>query len=180
MGLWIDHRKAVVVAIPDDGGETTLTILSKVERQPSRSARKRSTTSYESQRVPADDRRQRRFTGQLDIYYDAVIACVRHAETILICGPGEAKGEFRKRIKRAGVRGHIEEAETAGRMTDGQIAARVRRHFLGRARDHPAGERGREPGTGVPVSASPQMTRRNRKRTSRARSCPVSSQPEGV
>ena len=100
---------------------------------------KRSTTRHESQRVPADDSRQRRFTGQLDIYYDAVIACVRHAEAILILGPGEAKGEFRKRIMKAGIRGRIEEAEAVDKMTDRQITAKVRQHFQGdQASDLPA------------------------------------------
>jgi hypothetical protein len=129
MGLWIDHRKAVVVAMADSGDETILTITSKVERQPGRYGGKRSTTPYDSRQVPADDSRQRRLTGQLDIYYDAVIACVRNADTILIFGPGEAKGEFRKCIIKAGIRGHIEEAETVDKMTNRQIAAKVRQHF---------------------------------------------------
>ena len=142
IGLWIDHRKAVVVAMTDSGEATTLTITSKVERQPGRSGGKHSTTPYESLQVPADDSRQKRFTGQLDIYYDPVIACVRNAETILIFGPGEAKGEFRKRIMKAGIHGSIEEAETVDKMTDRQIAAKVRQHFQGdRESDLPTGQR---------------------------------------
>jgi hypothetical protein len=129
VGLWIDHRKAVVVAMTDGGAATTLTITSKIERQSGRLDGKRSTASFESQQVPADQNRQRRFTGQLDIFYDAVIACVRNAETLLIFGPGEAKGEFRTRIMKAGIRGRIEEAETVDKMTDRQIAAKVMRHF---------------------------------------------------
>ena len=109
--------------------ETTVVIQSRVDRQPGRSGGKQSTTPYEPQLVLADDRRQKRFTGQLDIYYDAVIACVRKAETILIFGPGEAKGEFRKRIKKAGICGRIEETETLGPMTDRQIVAHVRHYF---------------------------------------------------
>ena len=65
----------------------------------------------------------------IDIYYDAVIACVRKAETILIFGPGEAKGELRKRIKKTGICGRIEATETFGQMTDRQIVAHVRRYF---------------------------------------------------
>ena len=53
IGLWIDHRKAVVLAIADSGEETTLTIKSKVERQPGRFESKHSTTPYESQQVSA-------------------------------------------------------------------------------------------------------------------------------
>ena len=142
IGLWIDHRKAVVVAMADSGEQTTLTIKSKVERQPGRFAGKHSTAPYESLQVPADDSRQRRFTGQLDIYHDAVIASVRNADTILVFGPGEAKGEFRKRILKAGIHGRIEAVETVDKMTDRQIAAKVRRHFQGdRESDLPAGQR---------------------------------------
>jgi len=32
-GLWIDHRKAIVVAVTDKGEETAL-VVSKVERHP--------------------------------------------------------------------------------------------------------------------------------------------------
>ena len=99
VGLWIDHRKAVIVAVTDQGESTGL-IISKVEKQPGRSAGARSTNPYESQQVPADDSRERKFTGHLNIYYDAVIACIRDAESILIFGPGEAKGELKKRLER--------------------------------------------------------------------------------
>jgi hypothetical protein len=96
VGLWIDHRKAFIVAVTNKGEEIRL-IISKVEKQPGRSGGKRSTMSYESQMVPADDSRQKAFTGHLNIYYDAVIGSIRDAESILIFGPGEAKGELKKR-----------------------------------------------------------------------------------
>jgi hypothetical protein len=86
-GLWIDHRKAIIVAVTEKGEETRL-VISKVDKQPGRSSGVRSTTSYESQQVPADDSRQKKLTGHLNIYYDAVIACIRNAESILIFGPG--------------------------------------------------------------------------------------------
>jgi hypothetical protein len=127
VGLWIDHRKALIVAVTDKGEEIRL-IISKVE-QPGRSGGMRSTTSYESQLVPADDSRERRSTGLLNIYYNAVIACIRDAESILIFGPGEAKGELKKRLVRNKLHGRIVGIETIDRMTDRQIAAKVRRHF---------------------------------------------------
>ena len=64
VGLWIDHRKAVIVAVTDKGEEIKL-IISKVDKQPGRSAGIRSTIPYEPQQVPADDSRQRKFTGHL-------------------------------------------------------------------------------------------------------------------
>src|SRR3990170_8941665 len=111
LGLWIDHRKALVVAVTDKGEETSL-IISRVDKQPGRSGGIRSTTPYESQQVPADDSRERKFTRHLSIYYDAVIACVRNAESILIFGPGEAKGELKKRLERNKLGGRIVGVET--------------------------------------------------------------------
>jgi len=128
VGLWIDHRKAIIVAVTDKGEETKL-IISKVEKQPGRFAGVRSTTSYESQQVRADDSRERKFTGHLNIYYDAVIACIRDAESILIFGPGEAKGELQKRIKKANLGGRIVGIETVDKMTDRQIELKVRQYF---------------------------------------------------
>lgn len=128
VGVWIDHRKAVIVAVSERGEETT-EIESNVEKQPGRFAGVRSTTPYESQQVQADDSRERRFTGHLDDYYDEVIGRVREAGTILILGPGEAKGELRKRLEQAAPDSRIVAVEVADKMTDRQIAARVRAYF---------------------------------------------------
>lgn len=128
LGLWIDHRKAVVVAVTDKGEETSL-IISQVEKQPGRYRGIRSTTPYESQQVPADDSRQRKFTGHLNIYYDAVIACVRSAESILIFGPGEAKNELKKRLAKNKLGGRVVGVETIDKMSDRQIAAKGRQYF---------------------------------------------------
>jgi len=129
VGLWIDHRKAIIVAITDEGEEIEL-IISKVEKQLRRSGDSPLKGSYELQQVPAESSRQRTFTGHINIYYDAVIACIRDAESIMIFGPGEAKGELKTRLERNNLGGRIEEIETVDKMTDRQIAAKVREHFL--------------------------------------------------
>ena len=128
VGLWIDHRKAVIVAVTDEGEEMELTI-SKVEKQLRRSGDSPLKGRYESQQVPADDSRQRKLTGQLNIYYDAVIASIRDADSILLFGPGEAKGELQERIEKSNLRGRIVAVETVDKMTDRQIAAKARQQF---------------------------------------------------
>ena len=40
-------------------------------------------------------------------YYDEVIAVIRDAQAILILGPGEAKGELKKRLERDKLGGRI-------------------------------------------------------------------------
>ena len=127
VGLWIDHRKAIVVAVTDKGEEIAL-IISKVEKQLRRSGDSPLKGPHEAQ-VPADNSRLRTFTAHLNIYFDAVIACIGDAESILIFGPGEAKGELKKRLKRKNLGGRIAGVETVDKMTDRQIAAKVRRHF---------------------------------------------------
>jgi hypothetical protein len=127
VGLWIDHRQAIIVAITDEGEETSL-IISEVERQLRRSGDSPLKGPYEAQQVPADDSRQKTFTGQLDSYYDAVIASIRDADSILIFGPGEAKDELRKRLERNDLGGRIAGVDTVDKMTDRQIAAKVRQH----------------------------------------------------
>jgi hypothetical protein len=129
VGLWIDHRKAVIVAVTDQG-EATRLIISKTDKQLGRTGGVRSTSPYESQQVPADDLREKRFTGHLNIYYDAVIASIRGAESILIFGPGEAKGELKQRLEGDKLGGHIVSIETVDKMTDRQIAAKVRQQFV--------------------------------------------------
>lgn len=129
VGLWIDHRKAIIVAVTDKGEEIGLVIASKVEKQLQRSGDSPLKGRYESQKVPADDSRQRMLTGHLNIYYEAVIACLTDAESILIFGPGEAKGELKKRLEKSKLGGLIAGVETVDKMTDRQIAAKIRQYF---------------------------------------------------
>ena len=128
VGLWMDHRKAVIVVVSDKGEEIKQ-IVSKVEKQLCRSGGSPLKGSYEALQVPADDSHEREFTGHLNIYYDAIIACIRDAEAILILGPGEAKGELKKRLKSEKLDGRIVGIETVDKMTDRQVAAKVRQCF---------------------------------------------------
>jgi hypothetical protein len=127
-GVWIDHRKAVIVIVSPTE-EHTASIVSNVEKHPERSGDSPLKGPYESHQVPPDDRRQMALTGELDTYYDAVIAAVRNAASLLICGPGEAKGEFKKRLEKNKLGGRVVAVESADKMTDPQIAAKVRNYF---------------------------------------------------
>jgi hypothetical protein len=118
-GLWIDHRKAVITII-SDAGEETHEILSKMEKHV------RFTGGTASQNGSTEDVRDRQYGNHLNSFYDAVVAVIRGADTIHIFGPGEAKGELVKRLEHAGVEEHNLVVETADKMTNRQVAARVR------------------------------------------------------
>ena len=122
VGLWIDHRETVIVFIGDEGEETRR-IESEMEKHVRFSGGSR------SEEGKADDQRDRQFTGHLNRYYDEVVSHIRDAEAILIFGPGEAKGELKKRLADKGLGGRIVGIETVDKMTESQITAKVRQHF---------------------------------------------------
>jgi stalled ribosome rescue protein Dom34 len=129
MGLWVDHRRAVIVLNGATESEIT-EILSHTDRQPGRIDGVRSMEAFETAQAPADDVKDRRFQQHLNEYYDEVIASVATAETLLIFGPGEAKGELRKRLEHEKPsRDRIIHVETTDKMTNPQIAAKVREFF---------------------------------------------------
>jgi hypothetical protein len=122
-GLWIDHRKAVIVMITDDGEEIKK-ITSNMEKHV------RFTGGTGSEDGSTEDVRDRRFENHLNSYYDEVVAWIRGANSIQIFGPGEAKGELQKRLEHLGLKSHIFAIETVDKMTDRQISAKVREHAL--------------------------------------------------
>ena len=85
--------------------------------------------SYEVLKVPAEDSRQRRLTGNLNVYYDEVLACLRGAAAILIFGPGEAKVELKKRLIKSKLGGLIAGVETLDKITNRQLVVKVQKSF---------------------------------------------------
>jgi hypothetical protein len=127
-GVWIDHRQAWIVLLSPDGDHNEV-IRSQVEKHPERGGDSSMKGSYEARQVPADDRRQRALTGELNVYYDAVGAALRCCGKVLILGPGEAKGELHARLLKMKLGDHIAAIRTAGQMSERQFAATVREYF---------------------------------------------------
>lgn len=121
VGVWIDHRKAIIAIIADNHEEL---------RQVTSHMEKHVRYSGAAQEDSAEDQRDRRFTGHLNKYYAEVIRCIRDAGSILILGPGEAKTELEERLRNDALGGRIVGIETVDKMTDRQVAARVRQRFL--------------------------------------------------
>ncbi len=134
-GLWIDHRQAVIVILSDHGEEIKR-IESNVEKHIRYSGASHSQTP-DGHDDSAEDRRDRRFDDHLNKYYDEVISLIQNVDSILIFGPGEAKGELQKRLEGQAANRSIVTTEASDKMTRGQIAAKVRQHFRGQ--DHRSG-----------------------------------------
>jgi len=122
IGLWIDHRRAVIVIL-SEAGEEIRKITSNMEKHV------RFMGGSASEDGSTEDVRDRQFGNHLHGYYDEVVAVIRDANSIQLYGPGEAKGELEKRLVSAGLKNRISRIETVDKLTDKQIAALVRQHL---------------------------------------------------
>jgi hypothetical protein len=120
VGLWIDHQRAVIV-FASEGGVTAVTVDSAVEAHP----------HYAGQQDGGGEKKyEERHRQNLARYYDEVIGRLGQPEALLVFGPGEAKLEFKERLSRS--RAAVARAvdiETADKLTDPQIVAKVKEHF---------------------------------------------------
>ncbi len=129
-GLWIDHKQAVIVIL----GEQTQSIRkikSGVERHIHYRGATHPKSPYSPQYQQGDDQLDNQYTVHINKYYADIITQIRGAEALLIFGPGEAKSELKTRLARE--KGYTKsiQVETADKMTERQIAAKVRRYFQG-------------------------------------------------
>jgi hypothetical protein len=128
IGLWIDHREAIVVILKN-GREEKLQILSNVGKHVRYSGSSHDKTPAGLKEVTAEDQRDRKFGNELNSYYDSIVAFLHEADSIQIFGPGEAKGELVKRLAREGINENIMSIDTEDKMTERQISAKVREFF---------------------------------------------------
>lgn len=120
VGVWIDHKKAVIVSASGDH-VTLKTLESDVAAHPHFGG---------EHDVGGEKKYEERHRQSLDRYYDEVIDHLGKPEALLIFGPGEAKRELKERLGRSGASSQpVVEIETADRLTDPQIVAKVKEHF---------------------------------------------------
>jgi hypothetical protein len=129
VGLWIDHRKTVIVSMENEVEETR-EIRSNMEKHVRFASSTRSKDPSNVKGSTAEDIRDRQFGDHLGRYYEGIISVIRGADSIWIFGPGEAKVELESRLKHEELGGRIVGIETVDKMSDHQIAAKVRDHFL--------------------------------------------------
>lgn len=124
-GVWLDHKQAIVVLQTDQGQE--IKKIAASDEQPAGGAKAKN--AYTPNDFIAEDKQERKRANHIQKYFDEVLACIRGAEALLILGPGEAKGEFHKRLVSKKIRVGTVAQETTGKLTDRQIVAKVSQHF---------------------------------------------------
>ena len=127
-GIWIDHKKAIIV-IRSEQGENIQQIESGVGKHVRYHGASHPKSLYSAQYQQGDDQLDNKFNEKLNKFYGRVIDHIRMADSVLILGPGEAKTELEKRLAHEKVKVQIIGIEAADKMTDRQIAAKVRSRF---------------------------------------------------
>ena len=129
VGIWIDHRKAVIVSASADGVRAT-TLESDVGPHARYSARAGYPTPDGPQGRRGEQKYEHRYDHHLDQYYDEVITQLGEPEALFIFGPGEAKLQLKERLSRSkALFERIVGVETTDRLTDPQIVAKVKKHY---------------------------------------------------
>ena len=121
VGVWIDHKKAVIFSLADEGAE-----IKRISSELKNNVR----FSGGAQKESVEEHGDKRLTGHLNNYYGEVVEYICDAESILIFGPGEAKSELKKRLENEKLHKNIVGMETTDKMTDNQIVAKVRQRFI--------------------------------------------------
>ncbi len=122
-GLWIDHKKAVIVDLAHGSVKTIPSEIADVF-PPSGS---HGITGIGAKDYPAEDNRDRHIEKFLSLFYAKVAKEVSDSDRLFIMGPGEAKLEFTKNTPRLAAT--VDTIEATDKLTDRQILARVRHHF---------------------------------------------------
>jgi hypothetical protein len=128
-GVWIDHRKAVIVSASADR-VTAKTLESNVGPHSRYSGRAGSPMPEGPQDEGGEKKYEERYAERLDRYYDEVISQLGRPEALLILGPGEAKLQLKERLQRSKALSEcVVNIETTDKLTDAQIVAKVKEHY---------------------------------------------------
>jgi hypothetical protein len=120
VGIWIDHKKAVIVSASAD----------RVSAQTLESAVGPHARYSGHHDAGGEKKYEERHGQQLDRYYDEVISQLGQPEAVLIFGPGEAKLQLQERLGRSkALAERIVGIETTDKLTDPQIVAKVKQHY---------------------------------------------------
>jgi hypothetical protein len=129
VGIWIDHKKAVIVSVSADQ-VTAKTLESEAGPRGRYSDRAGYPTLDGPQSGGGEKKHDRHYDQHLDRYYDEVISQLGQPEALLIFGPGEAKLQLKERLSRSrALSESILGIETTDSLTDPQVVAKVKEHY---------------------------------------------------
>ena len=120
VGIWIDHKKAVIVSVARDHNAVTRL----------QSALRPHRHYHGAQDGGGEKKYEARHAQRVSHFVDAVARHVERGDEVLILGPGESKGALARRIRQIkSLKGVATTAAAADKLTEAQIVAAVRRRY---------------------------------------------------
>jgi len=126
VGVWIDHKQAYLIWYKEGRVEV---IPSEIE-PPEHFSGGTQLGGKLNQKGDMELHHNDRYRLKLTKFYKQVIASLQDVNSIFIMGPGEAKIEFEKVLKRhKAMQKRLLKVETADKMTKNQMIARVKEFY---------------------------------------------------
>jgi stalled ribosome rescue protein Dom34 len=126
VGLWIDHKQAYIIWHENDKIDVVLSNIEPPAHFSGGTQRGGKLTQKGDLELHDNDR----YRLQLTRYYQQVLSKLRDVNSIFIMGPGEAKVEFLKALKKQkNMENRLLRAVTADKMTMNQMIAYVKKFY---------------------------------------------------
>lgn len=127
-GIWIDLEHAIVILINETGHVIKKFHTSNIQAFPP-TIQSIAQHAYTPRDFVPEDRLERKGENSRKQMHDEVLKFTQSAKSYFILGPGEAKGEFVKRLSATHQNSSDINIETSDKLTDPQLAAKVTSHF---------------------------------------------------
>jgi len=128
VGLWIDHQQAVIVTL-HDGNESVERVEANFEKRGNKTSDVQSVSESSLSIDLGADKHERHTAEMVNHFYGEVSNHIKDATDLYIMGPGQARTEFQKYVETQKLPAQILRVEPADKLSDAQIAARVRQSF---------------------------------------------------
>jgi len=120
LGIWIDHKKAIIVSVARDHSAVTRL----------RSSLRPHGHYHGAQNGGGEKKFEARHDQGVAHFIDAVARHVERGDEVLILGPGESKGALAQRIRRIkSLSGVATTAKAADKLSEAQLVAAIRRRY---------------------------------------------------
>ena len=130
LGIWLDHRQAYLIWMDEQGvAEVRHTEAAPAEGGEKADRTVAGKTGVYGAVAPHTTVEQKR-RQQARRLYDRIIRTMRGGPQVYVFGPGQAKKELQSRLsEHKEFSGRVVAAESAGKMSEAQMVARVKKFF---------------------------------------------------
>lgn len=129
-GIWIDHRKAILLHVNGAGGLEEETLDSGLGTRTRYSGEETNKTGLFRQTLNRERSEQARQNLEYRKFVRAVIANIKRPSSLLILGPGDARHELQREIeRRKSLAGVAVENRAADKMRIAQLRRTVKDYF---------------------------------------------------